>query len=279
MDQQEIKEWPSSYQTFKTALNQFGRQIWPATLLMLMHLTWFFFVASVALIFSSIGDGGELLFDPWITGILTGLSSLYFVLLSIAAVRLAEHEQQVTFVSLFSYKTWTLFIPFAVLLGLYTFMVVGGTFLFIVPGVLAFIYFSLAPYNLVWSGFSVIESFRQSYYHVKHFGWHILYRINFFFFLVGITRIFAIVPGSGQTVSFILSLFITLFAPFYMGEVYRQVILGQKRKRSEFQLRRGQKVLVIVYALLAIGFLSSVTAIAGFIAEIYPYPFASLSVF
>jgi hypothetical protein len=271
--------WPTSYQTFKLALSSLGRQIWPAGLLVLMHLTWFFFISAVLLLTSSINAETELIVNFNVSLIMTGVSLIYFVVLSIASTRLAQFNEPSGFVKLFDHKTWMVLLPTAALLAIYSLMISAGTFLLIIPGVLAFIFFSLAPFVLIWEEMSLLDSFRQSMNYVKGLGWHLLMRVNFFFFLVACTRVFAIVPGTGQTVSFVLSLLVTVFAPFYMGEVYRQVVIAQKTKLSEYQVTTGTKVLAIVYGVLTITFLTAVIGFADFIATIYPYPFAMLSVF
>jgi len=278
MTQGQQKNWPTSYATFKLALSRFGKQIWPASLLMLVQLTWFFFVSSALLVTSALNEEAELVFNSGVSLIIIGMTLAYFVIMSIVSTRLAQHDEPSGFVKLFDHKTWRLLLPAALLMMGYTLSVVVGSFLLVIPGILAFLFFSMTPFILIWEEMGVVDSFRQSFEYVKGLGWHLLMRVNFFLFFLAITRVFAIIPGSGQTVSFVLSLFVGVFAPFYMGEVYRQVVLAQKNK-LENQVTTGTKALALIYGVLALLLLMAVVGLADFVSAIYPYPFAVLSVF
>lgn len=194
---------------------------------------------------------------------------LYQVLWTVALIRLLAKSGKKTMGFIFGKKLWNKY-PQALLLTL----IVGialliASFLLVIPGVILGVYWAFAIYIFILGDASIIDSLKKSNALVKGWWWMVFYRMIFLFGITLVVSLFAVVPGYGAFISYVLSLLLAPAIIVYMGLTYQELVkIKSNNPKAVYILSFAKKTLFVLLAVLALTLLAIVTAIGDFVISI-----------
>jgi len=260
------KNWNSSYSVFKRAIIICLNNFWLSLALIIAQVLVLFLVqGGVILLAEPLGDGlFSLAIVPQFFLILFAfLFQTFFVLVAMRMAKRFEGSKQLA-------DFWKRFLP---VLALGSIIVLGVSFagvFAIIPGVILFVWWSLALPILVYEKTTVLKSLKQSYRLVKGAGWPVFQRFVFIAFIELIFSTFALVPSVGFVVSVLLSISLGLVTLVYMALIYEDLLLVKSTpERSVLKYSFGKKLLVLFGAIIVFGLLPIVNSLGDFVARIY----------
>ncbi len=164
--------------------------------------------------------------------------------------------------------------PYLVILILTAIVVIGGSILFIIPGIIASIYLSLVMYVYIFEGKNSIDALVTSAWYVRNFWWDILARklalavlvlVAMAVFSVIIAPIVFILGFGAAVFQFLFSLFLFMIIVPFSLTVYYQVYkdvkhaqhargrTGVPEKSFMIDTEKIFVILIVVAAVAAIG--------------------------
>ena len=206
-----------------------------------------------------------------------GLLYLAFVIVVPFAMSVAVHEAdqgKMPNVEAVYKRAFSSIFPYLAILLLTIIITFGGSILFIIPGIIASIYLSLAMYVYIFEGKTNIEALVVSAWYVRNFWWDILARkITVAILVIAAGLIFSLifvpivfVLGFGPSVfQFLLNLFVFMivlpfsFTVYYL--IYKDVKhaqhargkTGVPEKAFTLEAEKIYIILIIVAAVAAVG--------------------------
>lgn len=194
---------------------------------------------------------------------------LYQVLWTVALVRLLEKSGKKTVRFIFGKKLWSKYPQALLLMVILGVALMIASFLLIIPGIIFGVWWAFAIYILVLEDVSVIPSLKKSYALVKGWWWMVFHRMIFLFGIAVVVSVFAVVPGYGAFISYLLSLLVAPVIILYMGLTYQELVkIKSVNPKAVPALSFAKKTLFVLLAILALTLLSIVTAIGDFVINI-----------
>lgn len=233
--------WQSSWRVFKDAFRALGRRsgLVAGFLLgevILMGILWQI-------------SGGAILFgnaEPLLQRIGLGVLALYMLVFSMAVIHIVLDREQKKFGELlFGHILPRL--PAAIALSvLLAAAAVVGTLLFIVPGIVLYVYTSLALFILIVERVSVGDAIRRSIAYVRGWWWRVCSRLIFTMAMAMIISLISTVPLLGVLVSSILSLFAAPIVVAFVALTYSE-LAEKKRLLQAAPVSLGGKIRIALY--------------------------------
>lgn len=141
-----------------------------------------------------------------------------------------------------------------------------GTLLFIVPGILLFVWWGMGLYVLIYENVSVMQAFRRSAQLVKGMWWPTFGRLIFFFFLFFVLIMLLVTPQVGTIFLAIVALLLQPAFILYFAFTYDQLVsINAKRLQSTMQVSLMKKVGYSILAVVVFSMLTLAISLASFL--------------
>lgn len=188
----------------------------------------------------------------------------YQMVFSLVVIHLVTDTEQKSFTDLF-FSRIVPKLPAAIALSLIVgIAVVIGTLLLVVPGIILYVYTSLALVVLVAEGTSVGSAIRRSWQYVRGWWWRVCSRIIFTMGLAAILSLISVVPLTGLLVTSVLSIFLAPVVVAYMALTYRE-LAEKKRLLDAAPVSLGGKLIIAVQGVIVLTLLVVSSIFAQFV--------------
>lgn len=176
-----------------------------------------------------------------IFGILAMLLILIFIVfmifLTITNIQIINNDKESSLAEIFK-SSFPLILPYIGTSALVTILVLGGSFLFIIPGIIIGIFLAFSLFEIVLGKTKKVEAMRNSYKMIKqNFGWFLKKIAILFLIFLGITLLLDIFSNNNlffiSFLSEIVSFVFSLVSPF-LSLIYSILVYKQIKKNTDF---------------------------------------------
>jgi len=260
-------QWLSSRETLKQAFTHALLQWKPILWLLVGQLAVLITVIGLHGYFVSLAlsDSGQLFYSS----LLLVLVFLYQLVLTISVVQLLAEDKPASLITILRKVAFPKLVGvFALSLILSIGISIATTF-FIIPGIVLTIWWLLVLFFFILEGTSIKDSLEQSRLLARFWWFPLFARLTFAFLLGGLITVFSIVPSIGDFITTALSLLFGPIVILFFGKTYMQLRMIKSRNmnvRSEQTL--GQKIWVVIWGVLVLGFVVVVSLMATFVTEV-----------
>ena len=262
--------WRPSWQAMKDALEFTKKISLPVAWLivgqiLLMILVFLLIVGFTGTdnIYQRVYGGG---LEPALQVLAVVLSTTYALIYSIVIMVLVRNPK----LSLVKVLKTTVYNKILPSIGLFILFVIGlfvTLALFVIPGVIYYIYFSLVLYILILEDTSLLEAFKRSYRYIKGWWWPMLARIILIIAILTAVSLFGLVPFYGIPVVYAFTLLLTPVFLVYVTQTYLE-LRSAKSKNPIAPFGLSYKMLTLLWALVVLTLFSTVTALTDFVNEV-----------
>lgn len=125
-----------------------------------------------------------------------------------------------------------------------------GYILFIIPGIIFSVYYSLSLYVALIEDKKGYAALKRSKEIVKGFGFAVAYRGAAWFLLIAIIIFISLIPFLGFIISLVLPFIITPFGHIYFVAIYHNIGSAKEKGVNTDQMTSGQKLWTIILIII-----------------------------
>ena len=146
-------------------------------------------------------------------------------------------------------------------------IVTVSSFFFIIPGVIFYVYLTMSLFVLAMEDTGILLSIQRSFEYTSGLWWNVFARMILFIAILTFVTVFALIPGVGRTVTYVLSLLFVPVGIAYMTLTYQELVTFQKAKNTA-KVSWISKLLLVLWAIVVFSLFSAVTSLSVFVKDV-----------